>query len=135
MTLNYMPGKRLTSKIEFIYPDISQDTRTAKVRFSVTNKGEELKPQMYTNIEIEVKQGNRLSIPEAAVIDTGERQVVYVDLGNGAFEPREVKLGLRINGYAEVSQGLKEGESVASSANFMIDSEAQLRGVKPLSSK
>jgi membrane fusion protein, copper/silver efflux system len=135
ITMSYMPGKELISKIDFIYPNIAEDTRTAKVRFSVPNPGELLKPQMYTNIEIAVKQGNRLSIPESAIIDTGISHVVYVDLGNGAFEPREVKLGLRINGYAEVIQGLKEGESVASAANFLIDSEAQLKGVKPLSGK
>jgi membrane fusion protein, copper/silver efflux system len=135
MTLSYMPGKVLTSKIDFIYPNIAEDTRTAKVRFSVSNPGEMLKPQMYTNIEITVNQGKRLIIPESAIIDTGTRQIVYVDLGNSAFEPREVKLGLRVNGLAEVMEGLKEGDSVASSANFLIDSEAQLRGVKPLSSK
>jgi membrane fusion protein, copper/silver efflux system len=135
LNLAYMPDKELSAKVDFIYPIVSQDTRTAKIRFSVPNPGEQLKPQMYTNVEITVKLGNRLSIPESAIIDTGMQQVVYVDLGDGNFEPREVKLGLRTGGYAEVLQGLKEGEGVSSSANFLIDSEAQLRGVKPLSGK
>jgi membrane fusion protein, copper/silver efflux system len=135
ITLSYMPGSELTSRIDFIYPSITEDSRTAKVRFFVPNPGQQLKPQMYTNIDISVNQGNRLCIPESAVIDTGVRQVVYADLGGGAFEPKEVKLGLRVNGHAEVLQGLKEGDSVAYSANFLIDSEAQLEGVKPLSSK
>jgi Cu(I)/Ag(I) efflux system membrane fusion protein len=132
ITLSYMPGKVLSSKIDYIYPIVSEDTRTAKIRLSLPNPGGQLKPQMFTNVEITVDLGNRLTIPESAVIDTGMGQVVYVDLGDGAFEPREVQLGLRADGYAEVLKGLKEGESVTSSANFLIDSEAQLKGVKPL---
>jgi membrane fusion protein, copper/silver efflux system len=135
LNLAYMPDRELSAKVDFIYPIVAEDTRTVKIRFSVPNPGEQLKPQMYTNVEITVKLGNRLSIPESAIIDTGTEQVVYVDLGDGNFEPREVKLGLRTGGYAEVLQGLKEGEGVSSSANFLIDSEAQLRGVKPLSGK
>jgi len=76
-----------------------------------------------------------LTIPDSAVIDTGVQQVVYVDLGDGTFEPREVQIGLRSGGYAEVLKGLKEGEGVSSSANFLIDSEAQIKGIKPLSGK
>jgi len=135
ITLSYMPGKELSSKIDYIYPVISQDTRTAKIRLSLPNPGGQLKPQMFTNVEITVDLGKRLTIPDSAIIDTGMGQVVYVDLGDGTFEPREIKLGLRAGGYAEVLKGLKEGEGVTSSANFLIDSEAQLKGVKPLSGK
>jgi membrane fusion protein, copper/silver efflux system len=135
ITLSYMPGKELSSRIDYIYPTISEDTRTAKIRFSVPNAGRQLKPQMFTNVEISVDLGNRLTIPDSAIIDSGMGQVVYVDLGDGTFEPREVKLGLRTGGYSEVLKGLKEGEGVSSSANFLIDSEAQLRGVIPLSNK
>jgi membrane fusion protein, copper/silver efflux system len=135
ITMSYIPGKEISSKIDYIYPSISGETRTAKVRFSLSNPNGQLKPQMYTNVEIAIDMGKRLIVPESALIDTGEKQVVYVDLGTGAFEPREVKLGLRADGYAEVVKGLKEGEIVSTAANFLIDSEAQLRGVTPLSSK
>jgi membrane fusion protein, copper/silver efflux system len=135
INLSYVAGSELSSRIEYIYPAISGDTRTAKVRFSLSNPGNQLKPQMYANIEISIDLGNKMTIPESAVIDTGERQVVYVDLGDGAFEPREVKLGLRGNGYVEILKGLKEGEIVSTAANFLIDSEAQLKGVTPLSDK
>jgi Cu(I)/Ag(I) efflux system membrane fusion protein len=88
---------------------------------------------MFTTVEIRIDLGRRLTIPDSAVIDTGKGQVVYVDRGNGAFEPREIQTGLKADGAVEVLRGLKAGEKVASSANFLIDSEAQLKGVKPLS--
>ena len=132
ITLSYFPGRELSSQIDYIYPTISADTRTTKVRLTLPNPGGRLKPQMFTNVEIRINLGKRLVVPESAVIDTGTGQVVYVDRGNGAFEPREVQLGLRADGAAEVLRGLKTGEKVVSSANFLIDSEAQLKGVKPL---
>jgi Cu(I)/Ag(I) efflux system membrane fusion protein len=132
ITLAYFPGKAFASQIDYIYPTISPDTRTARVRLTLPNTDGKLKPQMFTNVEIRINLGKRLTIPESAVIDTGKGQVVYVDRGGGAFEPREVQLGLRADGDAEVLQGLRAGETVASSANFLIDSEAQLKGVKPL---
>jgi Cu(I)/Ag(I) efflux system membrane fusion protein len=132
ITLSYFPGRELSSQIDYIFPTIAADTRTAKVRLTLPNTGGKLKPQMYTNVEIRINLGKRLTIPESAVIDTGRGQVVYVDRGSGSFEPREVQLGLRSDGYAEVLRGLKNGEKVASSANFLIDSEAQLKGIKPL---
>ncbi len=135
ITLNYISAAEFSSRIDYIYPAISGDTRTAKVRFSLLNPDNQLKPQMYTNVEIGIDLGKRMTVPESAVIDTGEKTVVYVDLGTGAYEPREVKLGLRADGNAEVLKGLKEGETVSTAANFLIDSEAQLRGVTPLSEK
>ena len=132
ITLSYFPGKELSSKIDYIYPTISADTRTAKIRLTLSNPGGQLKPQMFTNVEIRIDLGKKLTIPDSAVIDTGKGQVVYVDRGNGIFEPREVELGLRADGAVEVLRGIKAGEKVASSANFLIDSEAQLKGIKPL---
>jgi Cu(I)/Ag(I) efflux system membrane fusion protein len=132
VTLSYFPGREFSSKIDFVYPSLSDDTRTAKVRFAISNTGGQLKPQMFTNVEIKIDLGKRLAIPEDAVIDTGTRQVVYVDKGDGYFEPREVMLGLKADGLREVIMGLRPGEKVATSANFLIDSEAQLKGVKPL---
>ncbi len=135
ITLSYFPGKELSSKIDYIYPTISAETRTAKIRLTLPNTGGQLKPQMFTNVEIKISLGKKLVIPESAVIDTGTSQVVYVDKGEGVFEPREVELGLRADRFVEVLQGIKAGEKVVSSANFLIDSEAQLKGIKPLKGK
>jgi len=132
VTLSYFPGREWSSRIDYIYPVISAETRTAKVRLTLPNADGQLKPQMFTNVEIRIGLGRRLSIPDSAVIDTGKGQVVYVDRGNGIFEPREIRTGLRAEGAVEVLRGLKAGDRVASAANFLIDSEAQLKGVKPL---
>jgi Cu(I)/Ag(I) efflux system membrane fusion protein len=135
ITMSYLPGKGLYSQIDYIYPTISAETRTIKVRLKLPNHNNQLKPQMFTNVEIKINLGKKLMIPESAVIDTGKGTVAYVDLGNGTFEPREIKTGLRAEGYIEVLKGVKKGEAVVSSANFLVDSEAQLKGVKPLPSK
>jgi len=132
VTLSYFPGKAMVSRIDYIYPTISADTRTAKVRLTLQNPKGDFKPQMFTNVEIRIGLGKKLVVPESAVIDTGVEQVVYVDRGNGVYEPRVVQVGLRADGAVEVLRGLKGGEKVVSSANFLIDSEAQLKGVKPL---
>jgi len=133
ITLSYFPDREWTSRIDYIYPVFSAETRTAKVRLTLPNPGGQLKPQMFTNVVIRIDMGNKLMIPDSAVIDTGRGQVVYVDKGNGIFEPREIRAGLKADGSVEVLRGLKAGEKVASSANFLIDSEAQLKGIKPLS--
>ncbi len=130
--LSYFPGREFTSRIDYVYPALSGETRTAKVRFTINNPGGRLKPQMYTNVEIKVNLGNRLAVPKDAVIDTGTRKVVYVDRGEGSFEPREVMTGISADDMVEITGGLRAGEKVASAANFLIDSEARLEGVKPL---
>ena len=132
ISLSYFPGREFSSTIDYIYPSLAGDTRTAKVRFTIANPSGQLKPQMFTNVEIGIDMGKRLAIPDDAVIDTGTRQIVYVDKGEGYFEPRQVILGLKADRMAEVIQGLKAGEKVASSGTFLIDSEAQLKGIKPL---
>ncbi|MEW6001674.1 MAG: efflux RND transporter periplasmic adaptor subunit [Nitrospirota bacterium] len=132
ISLSYFPDREFSSKIDYIYPALSGETRTAKVRFTIANPGLKLKPEMFTNVEVKVNLGKRLLIPVDSVIDTGTRQIVYVDKGEGYFEPREVALGLRGEGMVEVTKGLKAKERVASSATFLIDSEAKLKGVVPL---
>lgn len=129
ITLSYFPGKEFRSKIEYVYPTLSADTRTAKVRFTIANPGGQLKPQMFTNVEIKINLGRRLAVPDEAVIDTGRRQMVYVDKGDGYFEPREVVTGVKAEGMVEILKGLEAGEKVASSGNFLIDSEARLKGI------
>jgi membrane fusion protein, copper/silver efflux system len=126
------PGQEYRARIDFINPSLAGETRTAKARFTIPNPGEKIKPQMYTEVEIKIDLGKKLAIPDDAVIDTGVRQIVYVDRKDGNFEPREVVLGARTEGLREVLRGLKAGEKVAASAAFLVDSEAQLRGVRPL---
>ena len=126
------PQQSYRAKVDFINPSLAGETRTAKARFSIPNPGEKIKPQMYTEVEIKIDLGRKLTVPDDAVIDTGVRQIVYVDKKDGNFEPREVVLGARVEGYREVIRGLKAGEKVAASAAFLVDSEAQLRGVRPL---
>ena len=133
--LSYFPGKEFSSRVDYIYPSLAGETRTAKVRFTIPNPDGVLKPQMFTNVEIKINLGNRLVVPAEAVIDTGVRQIAYVDKGDGYFEPREVTTGLKVDDLVEVTGGIKAGEKVASSANFLIDSEAQLKGVAPLKRK
>ncbi|MCX5831715.1 MAG: efflux RND transporter periplasmic adaptor subunit [Deltaproteobacteria bacterium] len=130
--LSYFPDKEFSSPVDYIYPSLAGDIRTAKARFTIPNPDGVLKPQMFTNVEIKINLGSRLAIPTAAVIDTGVRQIVYVDRGEGNFEPREVVPGLRSEDMVEIIRGLRAGEKVAASANFLIDSEAQLKGVAPL---
>lgn len=122
------PGRTFSGKISVIYPQVNRETRTARARIELANPDLALLPDMYVDAEIDT--GNPapvLAIPESAVLDTGVRQSVLVDKGEGRFEPREVKLGRRGNGYAEVREGLNEGDRVVVSANFLIDAESNLK--------
>jgi len=122
------PGRDFTGKIEVIYPEINKETRTARIRIELPNPDLVLLHDMYVDAEIETGSGKPvLSIPENAVMDTGARQAVFVDRGQGRLEPREVKLGHRGSGYAEVLHGLADGELVVVSANFLIDAESNLK--------
>ncbi|MGB9629744.1 MAG: efflux RND transporter periplasmic adaptor subunit [Thermodesulfobacteriota bacterium] len=125
--LSYLPGETFTGKVIYIYPSLNPETRTAKVRFEFPNPHGKLKPEMYANVEIKVQLGRRLVVPDGAIIDTGIRQMAIIDKGNGYFEPREVKVGAKVDTYYEVISGLKEGERVVTSANFLIDSESRLK--------
>ena len=128
INLSYFAGKTFKSTIDFLYPTLAGETRTAKARFTIANPGGELKPQMYSDVEIFIDLGEKLAIPESAVINTGNRRLVYVDTG-GAFEPREVTTGIKAEGMIEVTEGLDDGDKVAAEANFLIDSEARLKGL------
>jgi Cu(I)/Ag(I) efflux system membrane fusion protein len=125
--LSYLPGETFTGKAIYIYPALDPNTRTAKVRFEFPNAQGKLKPEMYANVEIKIHLGQKLVVPEGAVIDTGIRQMVIIDKGSGYFEPREVKVGAKVDDYYEVTKGLKVGERVVTSANFLIDSESKLK--------
>ncbi|MGH7791141.1 MAG: efflux RND transporter periplasmic adaptor subunit, partial [Thermodesulfobacteriota bacterium] len=112
LVLSYYPGETFTGKVIYVYPTIELNTRTAKVRFEFQNPDEKLKPGMYTNVMLQSDLGERLSVAEDAVIDTGERKVVFISSGDGYFEPREIKVGKEAEGYYEVIDGLQEGDKV-----------------------
>lgn len=132
ITLSYFPGLEFQAAVDYVYPTLTSETRTARVRFSIPNPQDQLKPQMFTDVELNIPLGDRLVIPEDAVISTGTRHIVYVKKDAGAFEPREIETGVRGERMVEVTRGIKTGESVAASAAFLIDSEAKLKGVEPL---
>lgn len=128
ITVNAYPGKELKGKIDYIYPAVSSETRTAKVRVVLANPDGILKPDMYASIQLmSGHDASVLAVPDSAVIDSGTRQVVLVQLTEGLYEPREVKLGMRSDGYVEVAEGLIEGENVVVRANFLIDAESNLK--------
>jgi len=124
---SYFTEETFTGKAIYIYPSLNPETRTAKVRFEFPNPHGKLKPEMYANVEIKVHLGHKLAVPEGAIIDTGLRQMAIIDKGSGYFEPREVKVGAKVDNYYEVIKGLKAGEKVVTSANFLIDSESKLK--------
>ncbi|CEG09470.1 Cation efflux system protein CusB precursor [Afipia felis] len=122
------PGRTFSGTVALIYPHLNAATRTAQIRVEVPNPDEQLRPEMYVDAEIEVSTpGPVLAVPESAVLDSGSRQVVLIDKGEGRFEPREVKLGRRGGDLIEVTQGVSEGERVVTSANFLIDAESNLK--------
>jgi Cu(I)/Ag(I) efflux system membrane fusion protein len=122
------PGREFSGKVEVIYPEINKETRTARVRVELPNPDLVLLHDMYVDAEINTGGGQPvLTVPESAVMDTGSRQAVLIDKGQGRFEPRAVKLGHRGSGYAEVRDGVTEGEAVVVSANFLIDAESNLK--------
>ena len=125
--VTYIPGEVFTGKIIYIYPSLNPETRTAKVRLELPNSHAKFKPEMYANVEIKVRLGQRLTVPEGAIIDTGIRQMAIIDKGDGYFEPREVKIGGKVDDDYEVIKGLKAGDRVVTSANFLIDSESKLK--------
>jgi Cu(I)/Ag(I) efflux system membrane fusion protein len=127
INLSYLPGEAFTGKAVFIYPYLDAQTRTARVRFEFANPRGTLKPEMYAGVEITIRLGDKVAVPEGAIIDTGIRKVAIVEKGAGYFEPRDVKLGTKAGDYYEVLDGLKVGERVVTSANFLIDSESRLK--------
>lgn len=125
--LPYIPGEAFTGKVVYIYPSLDPKTRTAKVRFEIPNPNGKLKLEMYADVSFKMDMGNMLVVPEGAIINTGVRQVAIVHRGSGRFEPREVKVGMKTDGYYEVTNGLSPGEQVVTSANFLIDSESKFK--------
>ncbi len=128
--LSYLPGKVFKGKITYIYPFLSEETKTVKVRIEVSNQGREfaLKPDMYATVRIKSPQSvDAVAVPDQAIIRSGERNIVIVSLGGGYFEPRDVDLGVTADGYVQVLDGIKGGETIVTSSQFLIDSESNLK--------
>jgi Cu(I)/Ag(I) efflux system membrane fusion protein len=129
-TLVAYPGQTFTGKVDFIYPTLMASTRTGRVRIVLPNASGALREAMYANVTIDApasSQNSAIVVPDSAIIDSGTRQVVLVAKGEGRFEPRAVHLGARVDGVTQILQGVKPGESVVVSANFLIDAESNLR--------
>ena len=128
VSLDAFPDRTFTGKIGYLYPTLNPQTRTVPVRIELPNPRGELRPAMYARVELKVSsRETALTVPISAVIDSGTSQRVIVQKEEGRFEPREVKLGQRSDDYVEVREGIKEGEQVVVSANFLIDSESNLK--------
>ncbi|MCK1639254.1 efflux RND transporter periplasmic adaptor subunit [Bradyrhizobium sp. 157] len=122
------PGRDFSGKISVIYPQVNRETRTARVRIELANPDLALLPDMYVDADVEIGGAEPvLAVPDSSVLDTGARQVVLVDKGEGRFEPRDVKIGRRGDGLVEIRSGLKDGEPVVVAANFLIDAESNLK--------
>ena len=127
--LSYLPGKTFTGKVTYVYPFLEAKTRTVKVRMAFPNPGLELKPEMYANVTIRspLPAESVVAVPVQAVIHSGPRRIAVVSLGEGRFQPREIRVGVEAEGFYEVLDGLREGERIVTSAQFLIDSESNLK--------
>ena len=139
MSLSYLPGRTWAGKVTFIAPVVDEMTRTVKVRLEFSNPDEVLKPGMYAEAFLERPLGRVLTVPDSAVLTTGTRCIVFVAKGNGRFEPREVKVGPKVDSYYEIRDGIEAGEDVVTQANFLVDSESRLKaaiaGIAPAPDK
>jgi Cu(I)/Ag(I) efflux system membrane fusion protein/cobalt-zinc-cadmium efflux system membrane fusion protein len=127
LTVDSYPGRIFEGRVNFIYPQVDMTTRTARARLVVSNPGLKLTPGMFVNVSLKVTMGRQLVIPASGVLQSGTRQIVFVSRGDGYIEPREVQLGSRASDDFIVLKGLKAGEEIVTSANFLIDSESQLQ--------
>jgi membrane fusion protein, copper/silver efflux system len=127
VTLPYDDTTTLRGRIDFVYPTLEPETRTLKVRLELPNATGTLRPGMFVQVELGAASASGVVVPDSAVLDTGTRQLVYVESGPGRFTAREVTVALRADGRAAIRSGLHAGELVASSANFLLDSESRLR--------
>jgi multidrug efflux pump subunit AcrA (membrane-fusion protein) len=127
MTLSYLPGREWTGTVTFIAPVVQPETRTVSVRLEFANPDGVLKPDMFAEVVLERSLGSVVAVPDAAVLSTGTRSIVFVVKEDGAFEPREVRVGTKTDGYWEIATGLEPGVKVVTQANFLIDSESRLK--------
>ena len=129
ITVDTYPGRTFKGRIDQVLPQVDLTTRTVPVRFVFNNPGIALKPGMYVNVSIAVPLGRQLVIPASGVLHSGTRQIAFIDHGDGYLEPREIEVGPQLDDHVVVLTGLKAGERIVSSANFLVDSESQLQAV------
>jgi RND family efflux transporter MFP subunit len=127
ITIDALPGRTLAGKVAFISATLGEATRTATARIELDNAAGILKPGLFATVMIDVDLGDGLAIPEDAIIDTGERQIVFVSHDGGHFEPRAVEVGVSLEGRVQILSGLQEGEFIAETGQFLLDSESRLR--------
>jgi Cu(I)/Ag(I) efflux system membrane fusion protein len=126
VTLDYLPGRTYEAKVAYVYPYLETGARTGRVRIELANKELELRPGMYASVELASELGSRVQVPASAIVYTGPRRLVFVDLGDGRFRPQEVHVGTEAEGMYEVLDGLKAGDIVATSGVFLIAAEARI---------
>jgi membrane fusion protein, copper/silver efflux system len=125
VTLSHLPGRTFSGRISFIYPYLDGGSRTARARVELKNADLELKPEMYASVQLRVPLGKRLVIPEAAVIYSGPRRIVFVDMNQDQLRPQPIEVGVKVAGYFEVLSGVKEGQRVVTSGNFLLSAESR----------
>ncbi|HSB18880.1 MAG TPA: efflux RND transporter periplasmic adaptor subunit [Anaeromyxobacteraceae bacterium] len=127
LSLGAYPGERFAGRVQFIYPAVNPESRTLQARMEFRNPGLKLRPGMYGDVVVELDAADALAVPTEAIVDTGETQYVFVTRAGGRFEPRRVRIGARAEGKVQVLEGLAAGETVVTTANFLVDSESRLR--------
>ena len=126
VTLDYLPGRSYEAKVAYVYPYLDSKARTGRVRIEIANKQLDLRPGMYASVELGADVGTRVQVPAAAVVYTGPRRLVFLDLGQGRFKPQEIRVGTEASGMYEVLSGLEAGDRVATSGVFLIAAEARI---------
>jgi Cu(I)/Ag(I) efflux system membrane fusion protein len=127
MQLSYYAGRTYTGKIAYIYPTVDPVSRTVKVRIEFPNPHFDLKPQMFANVQLKINYGKQIVVPQEAIMDSGDKQYVFVVHDGGVFEPRMIQMGAKLEGNVVVLSGLNAGETIVTSGNFLIDSESRLK--------
>ncbi len=127
MQLSYYAGRTYTGKITYIYPTVDPVSRTVRVRIEFSNSTFNLKPQMFANVQLKINYGDKVLVPQESVMDSGDKQYVFVVHDGTTFEPRTIQMGAKLEGKVVVLSGLKPGETIVTSGNFLIDSESRLK--------
>ncbi|HUP53701.1 MAG TPA: efflux RND transporter periplasmic adaptor subunit [Longimicrobiales bacterium] len=129
VTVEALPGRTFSGRIEYVYPTLQDRTRSMRARIALANPGAQLKPGMFATVRLRAEMGEVLTLPASAVLHTGERAVTFVDMGGGALMPHELELGVRGGDFVQVLSGVEPGQRVVTSAQFLLDSESNLAEV------
>jgi Cu(I)/Ag(I) efflux system membrane fusion protein len=127
VTLTHLPGQRFAAKVAYIYPSLQADRRTARVRLVLANPEGALRPDMFATVVLRTPLGARLTVPESAVLRTGDRNFVFLDLGDGHLRPQQVETGIESDGRVEITAGLEAGQPVVVAGTFLVAGESRLR--------